>query len=407
MKEASRPKLLEVGTQITGYQIIKHIGHGGYGEIYKIAPLEGDDTPYAMKVESKNAKKHGINEEIYFMKALQVEETQLFPKLYSFGETSEYRFIVMELLGPSLTSVRKIVKDARFTQYTVTSVAIGMLRCIEEFHKRGFVHRDIKPSNFLFRSMTGGELSISLIDFGLARRFIDKETETPIIPRTYTGFTGTNSFASVHAHEGMELSRSDDIISWIYSVVDMADGKLPWTGSRDRDQIYRFKKSFQPDQLCKSLPHQFAQIYKIALSMTYYDIPNYSMYFNLLNDAMIKIGKEGHYDWEYADLSQLDDISAPNTDAVRLSTPKSTPDTIVNSSFNNLELTPIQIDVNGDGRIKSDGSNSNSEIKKKDSTSSCSQQEQKPNLHVNYVSNIEKIVQSRPEQISVNCCNIY
>jgi casein kinase 1 len=53
-----------------------------------------------------------------------------------------------------------------------------MLQCIdrvEAMHKMGFIHRDIKPENFLIGHGKKSNV-IYLIDFGLAKRYLDPRT---------------------------------------------------------------------------------------------------------------------------------------------------------------------------------------------------------------------------------------
>jgi len=53
-----------------------------------------------------------------------------------------------------------------------------MLQCIdrvEAMHKMGFIHRDLKPENFLIGHGKKNNM-IYLIDFGLAKRYLDPKT---------------------------------------------------------------------------------------------------------------------------------------------------------------------------------------------------------------------------------------
>lgn len=65
-----------------------------------------------------------------------------------------------------------------------------------------------------------------LIDFGLARRYLD-HSGVLIPARTDGAFRGSTSYASMHAHQQLDLSRRDDLWSWFYMVVELLDGK--WT----------------------------------------------------------------------------------------------------------------------------------------------------------------------------------
>ena len=50
-----------------------------------------------------------------------------------------------------------------------------MLLCLEYLHKNCILHRDIKPDNFLM-GLADNEKTCYVIDFGLAKRFIDRKS---------------------------------------------------------------------------------------------------------------------------------------------------------------------------------------------------------------------------------------
>jgi serine/threonine protein kinase len=289
--------ILPPQTQINGWIIRGHIGHGGYGEIYEVIKADSI-VPYAMKTESKTARKHGLAEEIDFLSHLQ--GTALFPRFLEEGETPEFSYFIMELLGPTVSMVRRALPDQKYTRLTSATLAKEMLECIEELHARGFVHRDIKPGNFLYRPDNAHIMC--MIDFGLSRQFMDLHTGQQFPPRDTPGFIGTCSFASVNAHDGLELGRRDDIISWLYTVIEITERGLPWPGSKNREATYQLKKSSEPAHLCRSLPSQFIEIFESTLSLGFYDGPDYRRFYELL-DAAIRDADRGDtpFDWELLD----------------------------------------------------------------------------------------------------------
>lgn len=295
MQNSNENNVLPNRTKVDKFIIDSHIGHGGYGEIYAVYD-ENQNGPYAMKVEMKSAKKHGLTEEIHYLKMLR--GSSMFPAFYTSGETNDLRYFIMELLGPSISVIRRSLPEQRYSKLTATILAKEMLKCIEELHKRGYVHRDIKPGNFLIRPNRSSP--VVLIDFGLSKRFLDRETGKPIPPRQNPGFIGTCSFASVNAHEGKELGRRDDIISWLYTAIEMVEKKLPWPGSKDRDKTYRLKQTIKPLELFRSLPRAFSTIYMKTIDLTFYDCPPYQNFYRQLDKAINELGGFGKpFDWEY------------------------------------------------------------------------------------------------------------
>lgn len=84
----------------------------------------------------------------------------------------------------------------------VSSMLTEQLKLLEELHKRGIIHRDMKPDNFL-TSPNRKSFRIYLVDFGLSKRYVDKEGKH--IPfKTGKELTGTARYASINNHYGYE-----------------------------------------------------------------------------------------------------------------------------------------------------------------------------------------------------------
>ncbi|KXS16971.1 hypothetical protein M427DRAFT_91001, partial [Gonapodya prolifera JEL478] len=71
---------------------------------------------------------------------------------------------------------------------------------------------------------------LKIIDFGLARPYVDLTTGQPRPARSRAGFRGTAAYASPACHAGRDLGRVDDLWSWFYCLVEMMAGWLPWKG---------------------------------------------------------------------------------------------------------------------------------------------------------------------------------
>lgn len=296
------PELFPSGLVINGYCVDNHIGHGGYGEIYSVTEIK-TNKQFALKYETKSSDNKGLIVEKEISRLLSGSKN--FAIQHGEGEYNGHQYIVMELLGTSLSNTRRQMEGRHYTPYSALYLSYYTLCCVEDFHSRGYVHRDIKPGNFLLRP--DWDFPVCLVDFGLAKLYIDKHTKEHIPNRNGAGFTGTCKYASMNAHEGHELSRRDDLISWFYSVVEFYAGRLPWPSSRDKDATYDKKQRTPPETLLRRLPPFFGEIYQHIFSLDFYAKPDYQMIkermLRELNTQFLPL------DWERIDPEILTKIS--------------------------------------------------------------------------------------------------
>jgi serine/threonine protein kinase len=261
-----------------------------------------------MKVESRSTDKQALAIELTFLEPLQ--DSRLFPRLIEYGQTSTHQFFVMELLGPSLSNMRRQLPDRRYTVATVMRLALFMLECLRDFHNHGFVHRDVKPGNFLLNP--DGPKPLVLIDFGLSKVFIDPRTQQPCPPSADSGFHGTPKYASINAQACHDQSPRDDLISWLYSIAEMAAGRLPWSLDRDARVIQRKKAAISSRFLFSGLPGEILDVGEYLERLTYFSKVNYDFITCLLGRALMKTGKPGDcpFDWEEFPMETFREISS-------------------------------------------------------------------------------------------------
>lgn len=120
----------------------------------------------------------------------------------------------------------------------------------------GFVHCDIKPDNIMLglknkkieqTNVKNAEFQTYLIDFGLSHSYLkenkDDHIDKEIYEDAYENFKGNLMFSSRYTFMGYIISRRDDVISVIYTLIFLLNGtKLkinPNTSMRKRFEQVR------------------------------------------------------------------------------------------------------------------------------------------------------------------------
>src|SRR4051794_35302931 len=97
------------------------------------------------------------------------------PRAYACGRDAENVYIAYRYVPGS--TFRESLRAGRVTDAVAVEVAVQVLDGLAHAHERGIVHRDVKPANVLLADDADDEISVRILDFGLAR-FAEGETLT-------------------------------------------------------------------------------------------------------------------------------------------------------------------------------------------------------------------------------------
>ncbi|KAA6382623.1 MAG: putative Tau-tubulin kinase 2 [Streblomastix strix] len=195
---------LSVGERIgQHYILISQIGAGAFGAIFSVKYEHRDvKKKLAVKFEEGLRPFTFLHNEMVVLKSLA--GIRHFAKYYQQGVHKNYRYIVMELLGPSMIEVVNRQKPYKFTLSQALKFGIQGIESLASIHDQGFVHRDIKPGNFVIGNTVETSGIFYLIDFGLCKRLQVKDGVV-IKPPQNGNFRGTMRYASIQAHNKEEL----------------------------------------------------------------------------------------------------------------------------------------------------------------------------------------------------------
>ncbi|GIY43617.1 tau-tubulin kinase 2 [Caerostris darwini] len=263
------------------FKIEERIGTGGFGDVYSCIDIR-TLRPYAMKVVSNikpaNPDVHYLNIEASVLKDVRGEA--YFPRFYSHGRTDTHDYIVMELLGMNLRDLKKKQPDKKFEILDVLHMGKMMLKSIESLHQAGYLHRDIKPQNFTIGTERNAK-KVYLIDFGLSKRFVS-ECGDLIPSRTKVPFKGTIRYASAHVLSMKDAGRRDDLISLLYTLIELTMIELPWKNVHGCQEMANIKLQMDHHILTKDFPGEFQQFFNHIRQLRKLDKPDYRFLHSVL-----------------------------------------------------------------------------------------------------------------------------
>src|SRR5919202_2058669 len=157
------------------YQIISHLGRGGFGTTFvaearhlpgnpqcvvkQLKPKKNSEDPLALQAARRLFDREA--EVLY-----QLGNHERIPRLFAHFEEDGDFYLVQELIAGN--ELRKELQlGQQLSEAQVIVLCIEILEILEFVHQQDVIHRDIKPSNLIRRRQDG---KIVLIDFGAVKQ---------------------------------------------------------------------------------------------------------------------------------------------------------------------------------------------------------------------------------------------
>ena len=160
------------------YSLLKKIGEGSYGVVYKASDKNKNNSLVAIKQISKMR----INSNAYLIEALQKEinimrllSDENSVKLIENFETSDYYYLVMELCDSDLDiELKKHKSETKkgFNELEVQAIMNQFNKIFYKMQKEHVIHRDLKLKNIMIKYNKNVEIInfiVKLSDFGFSK----------------------------------------------------------------------------------------------------------------------------------------------------------------------------------------------------------------------------------------------
>ena len=216
--QAASPTLQSGDVLGDRYEILKLLGEGGMGAVYKAQDRELD-RPVALKlIRPEMASNPSIlarfKQELLLSR--QVTHKNVI-RIYDLGDADGVKFITMEFVeGRDLRSL--IQEKKKFSPEEAVEVIQQVCQALEAAHNVGVIHRDLKPQNIM-REDSG---RILVMDFGLART-IEGDGMTQV-----GALVGTMEYMSPEQALAKELDQRSDLFSLGLILYELLTGKMPF-----------------------------------------------------------------------------------------------------------------------------------------------------------------------------------
>ena len=219
------------GAIIAGrYEILRALGEGGMGTVYKATDRELDRTVALKTIRPELAANPAIIKRFKqeLILARQVTHRNVV-RIYDLGEADGVKFITMEYIeGRDVTSLLR--EKGKLAPKEAAEIMEQVCRALEAAHMEGVVHRDLKPQNI----MIDGHGKVSVMDFGIARSTEAAEA------MTFTGAViGTPQYMSPEQAKGEKLDARSDLFSFGIVFYELLTGNSPYKADTVMSALYK------------------------------------------------------------------------------------------------------------------------------------------------------------------------
>ena len=223
---------LSPGRQISKYQILSKLGHGGMGDVYL-----AQDVTLGRKVALKILMP-GLNDLLATERSVFAEARAAsslnhvnIMTVFDAGEAEGRQFIATEYVEG--VTLRERIKAGAIPLTEALHIAVQVACALGAAHEAGVVHRDIKPENI----MTRRDGVVKVLDFGIAKfrdSLLEAGSPKPDSVETITAsqemVLGSLPYMSPEQARGKHVDSRSDIFSFGALLFELFSGKPAFSG---------------------------------------------------------------------------------------------------------------------------------------------------------------------------------
>jgi len=224
----------ESGEMIPGYKLLKRLGRGSMGVVYK-AHQRSLDRVVAIKILFPELSRNPSFVERFLREARTVARLS-HPNIvagYDAGEAGEYHYFGMEYVDGS--TVREIVRrGGPLSVERTVRIGIQVARALAHAYDHGLVHKDVKPDNILL-----AEGVAKLCDLGLVGEVGHTRPDGTIV--------GTPHFLPPEMARGDPADIRSDLYSLGATLFFILTGRPPFDGDTSAAILAKHIREPAPD----------------------------------------------------------------------------------------------------------------------------------------------------------------
>ncbi len=222
------------GRRLGGYQLVKRIGSGGMGEVYRAVQV-ALGRQVAIKILSPE-----LTEDRTFIDRFMTEARAAgklnhpnVAQVHEVGESDGIYYYSMEYLAGG--SVQERIRGGRALSFEESiKVVIGCARALEYAEKHGVIHCDIKPDNLMLTE----DDEVRLTDLGIARTVKSMAEKV----KQEGGVLGSPHYMAPEQARGEPIDHRVDIYALGATFYRVITGRTPFSGKNAREimekQVY-------------------------------------------------------------------------------------------------------------------------------------------------------------------------